>query len=653
MNNHDYTIRLIIKYILFFLFGWSNLTFAQSPDVIILKKGFHSKFINKNFYLYDEAVGKKETISEILNKTNVFVESKTMAASYFANYAGHWIKFNLKSEVSQEVIIDLGVFSIDEFEGYLVQNNEVIQALNPYNWQTPITQRPLKTEKIGYQISLPKHQTFTVYIRAKSPKGSLRLPITLSETTVFFKNETKKVLFFSYFLGITTIVVLLSFAFFFISRDFSYLYYSLFVLSLVIHNAILGGYLIDFLLKYIPSLADPLYANAFTPFFGVFHVLFLQKLLIDPTQPPKFYVLYRNTIFIISIYLLVIMAVSLYNDGIFKWLSYSFYVYYSLLLLNLIITITLGFIRNPNNALFISLSNTPFIVYIFLLILTNLKIIPQFLPLNALLWCLLFDIIILCIGLSFRFRSIAKRELELQKQVNVQLSRTFEVERQHQQEQLKRLEAQYKLQIEKERISRDLHDNIGSQLAFITANIDYYSQKITTNPEHQQKLASLSDYVRTTTQQLRDTIWAINKETIQLNDFVKRIQGYVSKHLENQSISFSLSFDENNNNLVLTSPQALNLFRVLQECINNIGKHSQSDRVGIDVVSDGHLLKLMIWDNGVGFDPNQHYEDHYGLQNIVSRIEEINGKVEIKSVLGTGTSINIQLDTTEIRQNTY
>ena len=158
--------------------------------------------------------------------------------------------------------------------------------------------------------------------------------------------------------------------------------------------------------------------------------------------------------------------------------------------------------------------------------------------------------------------------------------------------------------------------------------------------------------MRATTQQLRDTIWAISKESIRLNDFVIRIKNYIAKQIEHdQNLSLSVHFNDQDHCLELSSTVALNLFRVLQEAVNNIQKHSQASQITILFKIENDIFEVEITDNGKGFDPTILKNESYGIENMKSRIEQLNGNFEINSRPNEGTKIKIS--NIEIRQSTY
>ncbi len=90
----------------------------------------------------------------------------------------------------------------------------------------------------------------------------------------------------------------------------------------------------------------------------------------------------------------------------------------------------------------------------------------------------------------------------------------------------------------------------------------------------------------------------------------------------------------------------INFYRIVQECVNNLVKHSAADKAFIGIKRSGEVLELEINDNGKGFTPNQTESKTggFGLIGIVERAELFGGKVEIKSAPKKGTEIKIHLN---------
>lgn len=191
---------------------------------------------------------------------------------------------------------------------------------------------------------------------------------------------------------------------------------------------------------------------------------------------------------------------------------------------------------------------------------------------------------------------------------------------------------------ERLRISRDLHDNIGSQLSYLTSSMDnlkYVSTETTVN----SKLDELTDFTRDTVGKLRDTIWAMNRETLTLNELEIRISNYlntVRSLLKETEIVFQAEISDFQ--VPLSPTQGIYIFRIMQEAINNAAKYALSSQITVRLTDDGHTFSLSVRDNGIGFNP-EVVASGDGLKNMRYRSEEINGKVEIHSTVGVGTEI--------------
>ena len=208
---------------------------------------------------------------------------------------------------------------------------------------------------------------------------------------------------------------------------------------------------------------------------------------------------------------------------------------------------------------------------------------------------------------------------------------------------ISKIENQNKLQEQRLSISRDLHDNIGAQLTFIISSVDNikYAFEIT-NEKLDNKLSNISSFARETIVELRDTIWAMNSNEISFEDLEIRINNYIEKAKEaKDQISFSFAIDPVLKNQKLSSVQGMNVYRTIQEAVNNAIKYANASIISINAKKSNDLTKITIQDNGLGFDQATIQKGN-GLQNMQKRIEEIGGKFSIESS-NEGTKIEILL----------
>ena len=205
------------------------------------------------------------------------------------------------------------------------------------------------------------------------------------------------------------------------------------------------------------------------------------------------------------------------------------------------------------------------------------------------------------------------------------------------------IKTQNRLQEQRLRISRDLHDNIGSQLTFIISSIDnlkYVSKDA--NEKLKQKLTSISSFTGDTIHQLRDTIWAMNKSTISVEDLHSRILSFIEKAKASvPTINFNISYDiDANKNF--PSIVGMNVFRVIQEAINNALKYAEASTIDVQLTKKENYFVITILDNGIGFNLKTVTLGN-GLSNMEKRMGEIDGTVIINSELEKGTEITLKI----------
>lgn len=206
---------------------------------------------------------------------------------------------------------------------------------------------------------------------------------------------------------------------------------------------------------------------------------------------------------------------------------------------------------------------------------------------------------------------------------------------------LAKIETQNKLQEQRLRISRDLHDNIGAQLTFVTSSVDNLKFGLKgTNEAIGKKLTHISTFTTQTIFELRDTIWAMNKSEITSEDLQTRIANFIEKAgsaRDEVDFSFNVAEDVSENN-VFTSVQGMNIYRIIQEAVNNALKYAQASQITVSFSKNNGVFNVEIRDNGKGFNL-QEVELGNGLENIKKRARDLGGKAVVHSEEGKGTTV--------------
>jgi len=210
------------------------------------------------------------------------------------------------------------------------------------------------------------------------------------------------------------------------------------------------------------------------------------------------------------------------------------------------------------------------------------------------------------------------------------------------------IETQNKLQEQRLSISRDLHDNIGAQLTFIISSVENIKYAFDIgNAKLDAKLQNISSFAQSTILELRDTIWAMNSHQIVFDDLKARILNFIEKaKTAKEAVHFEFTIDPKLTAIKLGSVAGMNLYRTIQEAVNNAVKYSEADTVAISAESIGGEIRIVIEDNGIGFDL-ETTERGNGLVNMEKRIEDIGGVFSLHSQQQKGTKITILLNQTE------
>lgn len=215
-----------------------------------------------------------------------------------------------------------------------------------------------------------------------------------------------------------------------------------------------------------------------------------------------------------------------------------------------------------------------------------------------------------------------KRKVTAAKQAALELKLAEEKERNH-------------LQEERLRISRELHDNIGSYLTLINASVEQLSEmspkQITENYFFDlQKTLSLS------MRELRKTVWLLNNPEISVEALVLRLRDFF-KPL-NQNGTKIIIQSNGNSEKALTDIQATHLFRIIQEAVSNAYKYAEAQNIYIHIEAKERLY-FSITDDGIGFKTSSARNGN-GLQNMQLRMAELKGDIHIESELNKGTKVS-------------
>ncbi len=198
-------------------------------------------------------------------------------------------------------------------------------------------------------------------------------------------------------------------------------------------------------------------------------------------------------------------------------------------------------------------------------------------------------------------------------------------------------------EIDRKRIASDLHDTSLQTLAHITHQIELASLYIDKDPlKAKLELAGINKEIRGVIDEIRNTIFDLRPMTFDDIGLKEAIEREVVKIDKTSDISYSAHIDDIN---ISDDFVKLMVLRIVQECVKNCEKHSKADKVDIRITQD-EFLHIIIEDDGVGMDIDNIpgvSTNHFGYTILSDRIETLGGSLDIKSSLGGGTQISVDI----------
>ena len=209
---------------------------------------------------------------------------------------------------------------------------------------------------------------------------------------------------------------------------------------------------------------------------------------------------------------------------------------------------------------------------------------------------------------------------------------------------------------QRKRIAAELHDNLGAQISYINSNIDWIidSPAQLSAEEQKNRLQSVHDTSLGLMRTLRETIWALTRDKISLEEFSDKLKAYILTFLQYQpNMHFHVS-EQIIDNIVFKPIQALNIFRIFQEGVNNALKYAKASNLTLRIEAYDEQFDISLVDDGIGFDNQTIDHDHYGLQIMQNRAVEAGFNCVVTTSHNNGTTICVTGTTTaELIQMNY
>ena len=202
-----------------------------------------------------------------------------------------------------------------------------------------------------------------------------------------------------------------------------------------------------------------------------------------------------------------------------------------------------------------------------------------------------------------------------------------------------RKEQQGRIEKMRDRIATDLHDDMGSTLSSIRIFSDVVKRQVGEEAQSAPLLDKISNNAAQLSENMQDIIWTIKQDNDKLEDLVTRIREFGLKLCDAKDIEFKVQISDSFRTSRLNLEQRRNLYLIFKECLNNAIKYSGCDIIRLFITQQGKHLKMVIQDNGKGFNEAEIKKGN-GLNNIYKRAKEIKGNATIESG-NRGTRVDV------------
>lgn len=209
--------------------------------------------------------------------------------------------------------------------------------------------------------------------------------------------------------------------------------------------------------------------------------------------------------------------------------------------------------------------------------------------------------------------------------------------------------AQEMLQVERARIARDFHDDLGARITQLVLLTEVARRGVPTNIETQPKLDQLCTRMRDLSGAIKEVVWVVNSQRDTLRDFVIYVCNYAEVFFASTATRCRFDVGEELPEVTFDLPTRRNLFLAVKEALNNAAKYSEATELVLRIHCDSKAVEVVVEDNGKGFVYPQNGVDHNGLANITQRMKGLGGDCRIVSQPGKGCRIELKMPFTHAR----
>jgi two-component system, sensor histidine kinase LadS len=533
-----------------------------------------------------------------------------------------WISLDLSSLPVSDSMVYLEVRNphINFLGAWLVSNDSLQKEFALTGDHLPFNTRNVAHNQFVYKIGLNNKNMKLVLLVDKRDE-QLHVPLNFFSDNEFIQyNRTNNILE-GLLAGISIFILLFTLFLYLNIRERLYVYYTLYVLMVAAYIITDFGLSFMFFYPNHPAIADfirpltisqaPIYyilfsrcllniekhfpkMFAFTNVYIIFYIVcFILAFLVAPNTGPFriFWLVFMQVLLVVSIIPVFVFAIM----GLRKKVNYSGYIIFASLIFTVSTQVYMQYITG----------NLP----------------DSMLTRNAVNIGFSFEICLLALALSIRFKNYKLHAEELLREMNTQQENIFKTVSEYQEKEMNRL-------------SGILHDSIGAGLSSIKYNLEALQ-----NNSSNGLLESTIEDVTLLTDEVRNISHSLSPVLLQKKGLVKALQDLIAPFNRTGKIAIQL---ESIGSLHSSSFQnELLVYRIIQELLQNAIKHAHATEVIIQIILEEELISIFVEDNGRGFD-TAFTREGLGFSQIRGLVTFVSGRFEVDSQVNKGCRVSIE-----------
>ncbi|MBX2952145.1 MAG: hypothetical protein KF870_06545 [Leadbetterella sp.] len=589
------------------------LTGLQLPAQVITLSDEHQKY-PAAYPWYREDRSGSLSFEEVIQSPAAFTRSSTSVPDFMGNLSrAIWYRF----EVVNNSPVDQWFLEIKG--GYM--HRITLYQLNPGGAVDSMTLsadedfklRPIRSHNLVYPVQIPVGQQRTFYVKATS-KSLIRASMSFNTMQTLYENSTFTSYGNGFFAAFSVALLLYNLFVYFSLRERVYLYYIGYIFTTLLHTNLVSGHVVAI----FPWL-DFLNTTVLLSLVSVFSILFTNSFLQTRRYVPF---IYKSRWYVMAAFILPVL---LFFSGQYALailvLSNLMFLLFAYWMLTGIIAWRNGFqpaIYYISGFGALALMNMIFELKILGLVNENYWIDSCLYIGSAL------EAMILSFALASKINFYKKEKERLQEE-------TYHQAIHFSRELISMQEA------ERKRIASELHDGLGQKLILIKNKILRAEQ-----PGASTHLSgeALSQNVADAIQEVRDISYALRPYQLDLLGLTSSVKSLVQESLD--AVQMDYRIDTDNIDGMFSNDAQINIYRIIQECINNIVKHSGAANVEVVIKKQKDGLKICIADDGKGFDRSVN-PNGFGLKGIKERLQILGGTLTLTSAPSGGTRFEFQV----------